>query len=125
MKLLIYGLVFLVGILLTWARTWGRADVNVVADTDILICESGQKTPIGKASDIGHGSHHAGSISLRLHCCHRTLWGSIEFATDLGNLHLPLVAGTDQHLGGRVLCVQARKSSPRPEAEHGMESLLR
>ncbi|KDN45967.1 hypothetical protein K437DRAFT_223871 [Tilletiaria anomala UBC 951] len=37
LTVLIYGLTFLIGILLTWARTWSRADVNVVADTDILI----------------------------------------------------------------------------------------
>ncbi|PWN44472.1 hypothetical protein IE81DRAFT_282126, partial [Ceraceosorus guamensis] len=35
--LFIYGMAGLVGSLLTWARTWERADVTAVVDADILI----------------------------------------------------------------------------------------
>ncbi|PWN54302.1 hypothetical protein IE53DRAFT_308644, partial [Violaceomyces palustris] len=37
LSLFSYGLLGLIGALLTWARTWTRADVSVVADSDILI----------------------------------------------------------------------------------------
>lgn len=38
--LLLIGLLGVIAALLTWSRSWERAEVSIVADTDIVICES-------------------------------------------------------------------------------------